>query len=430
MIGEHSMNDENKQEHKPEQAETETVQVDEAANTAAAGASVSNPEDVPVQPAEQAGTSAGAMLRNAREAAGVELSSLALALKISVKKLEALEANRHDELTDSVFVRALASSVCRTLKIDAAPILARLPKSNAPKLVANDETGLNAPFRSPSDTAKRPFWEHLSRPVVLAALAILLGALVLILLPSGKSASSASSNAAPAAAEEKGSEEAAQDASKEPGAEPSPAPAAPAATPAPGTSSLPQTGIPAAPTVTAPKAAPGTAAQPSAPQNTAATAASNTAAFASLSPVATPSIMARSTGTNGATTNLAAVPMRTAPAAAPVPQPAASTTAAASASANANASASASDDEEPRFARSGAVVFRLREPGWVQVTDASGTIRINRVLEAGTPVGVVNGPFPLTVIVGRPEVTDVQVRGRPFDLTPTIQDGQAKFEVQ
>ncbi|EGI76730.1 DUF4115 domain-containing protein, partial [Hylemonella gracilis] len=88
------------------------------------------------------------------------------------------------------------------------------------------------------------------------------------------------------------------------------------------------------------------------------------------------------------------------------------------------------DEDEPKFARSGAVVFRLREPGWVQVTDASGTIRINRVLEANKPVGVVNGPFPLTVVVGRPEVTDVQVRGRPFDLTPTVQNGQAKFEVQ
>jgi cytoskeleton protein RodZ len=94
------------------------------------------------------------------------------------------------------------------------------------------------------------------------------------------------------------------------------------------------------------------------------------------------------------------------------------------------ATANADDEEEPKFARSGAVVFRLREPGWVQVVDASGTIRINRVLEANTPVGVVNGPFPLVVTVGRPEVTDVLVRGRPFDLTPTIANGQAKFEVQ
>lgn len=414
------MNEENKQE------KTQTEAVSGPDSLAGQGdSSFGQDSTFPSSTQGSVGTSAGAMLRHARETAGVDLSSLALALKISVKKLEALEANRHEELTDSVFIRALASSVCRTLKIDAAPILARLPKSNAPKLVANDETGLNAPFRTPADVAKTPFWEHLSRPVVLATLAVLLAALILILFPSSKTSTTASPAATPLAGDALGADATAErgdDASKEAVADSTPSVSS-------STTTL-QAGIPAAPMVTAPVATPGTAQTGAAPafsnppaSRPAAATSPVASAPAALPPAATPSILARGTLPNAAATNLATVPAR-APAVAPSAQPAAPAPAAVAQSA-ANA-----DDEEPKFARSGAVVFRLREPGWVQVTDASGTIRINRVLEANTPVGVVNGPFPLTVVVGRPEVTDVLVRGRPFDLTPTIQNGQAKFEVQ
>ncbi|WP_165493197.1 helix-turn-helix domain-containing protein [Hylemonella gracilis] len=420
------MNEENK--HEKTQAEA----VDGAAQNVTAADESSPGPDSAFQPSFQpstqgdVGISAGAMLRHARETAGVDLSSLALALKISVKKLEALEANRHEELTDSVFIRALASSVCRTLKIDAAPILARLPKSNAPKLVANDETGLNAPFRTPADVAKTPFWEHLSRPVVLATLAVLLAALILILFPSSKTTTTAGPAAAPSASEGQSGDAVAESADD--------MPKDVAVDAGPGISStsaaVPQASIPAAPLVTSPMTTPGTAQGGAASAFSPAAGASRpvpatppTAAVpAALTPSATPSILARGTSPNGAAPNLATVPARAA-AVAPAAQPAAAVPAP-------QAVANADDEEEPKFSRSGAVVFRLREPGWVQVTDASGTIRINRVLEANTPVGVVNGPFPLTVIVGRPEVTAVQVRGRPFDLTPTIVNGQAKFEVQ
>ncbi|MDB5966089.1 MAG: hypothetical protein JWQ72_2589, partial [Polaromonas sp.] len=80
--------------------------------------------------------SAGSLLRRAREAAGLHIAALALALKVPVKKLEALEADRYDELSDAVFVRALAASVCRNLKIDPAPVLQRLPATATPRLAA------------------------------------------------------------------------------------------------------------------------------------------------------------------------------------------------------------------------------------------------------------------------------------------------------
>ena len=47
--------------------------------------------------------SAGMLLRQAREAAGVHIGALSVSLKVPVKKLEALEADRHDLLPDAVF---------------------------------------------------------------------------------------------------------------------------------------------------------------------------------------------------------------------------------------------------------------------------------------------------------------------------------------
>ena len=68
---------------------------------------------------EGAVVTAGGLLREARQAAGLHIAALAVALKVPVSKLEALEADDYAKLTDTVFVRALASSVCRALKADS-----------------------------------------------------------------------------------------------------------------------------------------------------------------------------------------------------------------------------------------------------------------------------------------------------------------------
>ena len=101
--------------------------------------------------------SGGAMLKKAREASGLHIAAMAVSLKVPVKKLEALESDRFDLLPDTVFVRALASSVCRNLKIDPNPILVRLPHIAAPRL-KTDESGINAPFRETGDSLNLPFW--------------------------------------------------------------------------------------------------------------------------------------------------------------------------------------------------------------------------------------------------------------------------------
>lgn len=131
-------------------------------------------------PASQRG--AGALLRQAREASGLHIAALAVLLKVPVKKLEALESDRLDLLPDVVFVRALASSVCRTLKIDSSAILARLPQTEAPKLIYQG-TSINEPFRAPGDGPRPMPWAQVSRTATLAGTLLLLGTLVLIFLP-------------------------------------------------------------------------------------------------------------------------------------------------------------------------------------------------------------------------------------------------------
>lgn len=88
---------------------------------------------------------AGAALRQARESQGVALATLAATLKVPVGKLQALEAEDWQRLPDMVFARALAQSVCRTLQIDAAAILALLPQQKVAAL--QPRLGINEPMR-------------------------------------------------------------------------------------------------------------------------------------------------------------------------------------------------------------------------------------------------------------------------------------------
>lgn len=122
------------------------------------------------------------LLKQSREAAGLHIAALAAALKVPVRKLEALEAGRYDELPDLTFARALASSACRHLRIDPAPVLEQIPAAQTPQLGDSSLT-LNAPFKGEAGvgTAHPAAW--LSRPAVLGALALVLGALVIVLLP-------------------------------------------------------------------------------------------------------------------------------------------------------------------------------------------------------------------------------------------------------
>lgn len=141
---------------------------------------MSEPGAAPISPG-----SAGALLRAARERQGMHVAALAATIKIPQRKLEALEADRYDELPDAAFARALALTVCRALKIDPAPVLAQLPRIGD-KPLPDVAGGLNAPYRERSGRAERPAGVGpLRHPLSWAALLVLLAAALVLWLPEG-----------------------------------------------------------------------------------------------------------------------------------------------------------------------------------------------------------------------------------------------------
>ncbi len=309
---------------------------------------------------------AGALLRRAREEAGMHVAALAVSLKVPMAKLEALEEDRWDVLPDAVFVRALAASVCRTLKIDPQPVLERLPQTTAPRLIRSGE-GINTPFRAPGDGAAPGWLEQLSRPVFLAVFGLLLGALVLILLPTAQKEDRVAAGGSPLTP------------TSQPAARSEPA----------GQSdvmnvSAPQDAQPPRPAAQSPGIVPSAAASAAAlaPGPVAMTAASAPPAAAGTAVNATP---AASAATDGATA--AATPA------------------------------------------SGIIVFRTKGDSWIEVTDAKGVVAVRRVLAAGEAAAA-SGALPLQVVIGRVDATEVQVRGRPFDLRRVSRDNVARFKVK
>ncbi|MGH6638958.1 MAG: helix-turn-helix domain-containing protein [Polaromonas sp.] len=311
---------------------------------------------------------AGALLREAREAAGLHIAALAVLLKVPVKKLEALEQDQFDLLPDVVFARALASSVCRTLKLDPAFVLERLPQTSAPKLTSQG-AGINTPFRSPADGPGPSLWAQVSRPAVLAGLALLLGALVLIFLPA------ITLEAAPGKPEAQAHVEPAKSLSAAGGM----AGAGLVDSVKPVLSTL-QAGEPVA--------------------------AASTATTGGL-PATEPF------------TSAAPVPVQ-APVFVPAPAPTL---------VNSTAALSGTASPALQTAPTGIVTFRARGESWVEVTDAKGTVVLRRTLSAGDVAGA-SGALPLTAVVGKADATQVQVRGQAFDLAAVARNNVARFEVK
>ena len=285
----------------------------------------------------------GTYLRDARESAGLHLPALAAALKVSVAKLEALEQDQLHLLPDAAFTRALASSVCRMLKLDPVPVLERLPPLDVAKFVFQDR-GINETFKHRNIGQSSSIWAQISRPAVLAGLVLLLGALVLIFLPTLRG-EAASANAGGDSA----------------------------FVSAPTMLSL--TGLLPGeiPEATANDASDVVAAEElttNAPQRV--TRAEDTVSPATVAPV------------DGAVVPVASTPV---------------------------------------------VLFNATGASWVQVTDAKGAVVLNRTLKAGDTAEV-SGVLPLAAVVGRADVTQVQVRGQAFDLGAVSKNNVARFEVK
>ena len=299
--------------------------------------------------------SAGAMLRQAREGCGLHIAALAVAMKVPVKKLEALEADRLDLLPDAVFVRALASAMCRALKIDPAPVLEKLPQSQAPKL-DTESRAINTPFHASGESAGLALPQMLRNPAAAVVLVLLVGALAVALWPD------------------------AQD--EEPLAAPSPA-----ALLAPATSEAVSANPP-----------------PANPQDVPATP------FQDAGSAKEPAVPARA----------GAVPVQLAAAAPSGPGQAAS---------ERDAAAAGTGRVMGAALGTGVVAFRVKGASWIEVTDAKGTVQLRRTLQSGESAEA-SGALPLSVTVGKADVTSVEVRGKPFSLSDLARDNVARFEVK
>lgn len=122
------------------------------------------------------------LLAQAREAAGLPLDALSLALKVPVKRLESLEAGRYDELPDMTFARALAMSICRHLQLDAQMVLERMPPAHMTNLGVKVVVSGDAMYTNGEGLALSPVGV-LRRPSVLMVLALIIAAALLYSLP-------------------------------------------------------------------------------------------------------------------------------------------------------------------------------------------------------------------------------------------------------
>jgi cytoskeleton protein RodZ len=145
------------------------------------------------------------LLRQARQAQGLHIAALAASIKVVPRKLELLESDQFDQLPDATFTRALAQTVCRTLKVDAAPILALLPPPSGENRLEQIAKGLNTPFRERPGRLVPQEWAKVASPALWLAALLVIGAAAIYLLPAGwlplpKLAALRTATSAPAAA--------------------------------------------------------------------------------------------------------------------------------------------------------------------------------------------------------------------------------------
>jgi cytoskeleton protein RodZ len=295
---------------------------------------LSNKEDL----TENSSLIAGQMLKKARTDAGLHIAALAVSLKVPVKRIEALESGQMDVLTDMVYVRALTSSICQTLKIDALPILDKLPKAALPRLNRND-VAINTPIGASGASKSAILSDIISSPWLMGVAFLCIAAAGIYFWPN--------------------------------------------------TSSLAVSEA-----VTATKSAP----------------------LPDTIPLKEPATSVESVNSASVAPPASVVPVSVD---APV------TAAVATAAVDVSLANSAAN---PSLPVDSIVVFKASAETWVEVKNATGNTVFKKLLIAGESAGA-SGSLPLTVIVGRADVTLVEVRGKPLDLTAIAKSNVARFEV-
>ncbi|MBK7793466.1 MAG: helix-turn-helix domain-containing protein [Betaproteobacteria bacterium] len=128
--------------------------------------------ELPPGPTPAGSATAGALLRAARESAGLSLDAVAQQLKLAPRQVKALEDDDFALLPGRTFVRGFVRNYARLVRLDADAVLAALPGGNA-------DSGLAAPTLHPTAQSigelplsqhSRPGWTRWAIPLTLIAI--------------------------------------------------------------------------------------------------------------------------------------------------------------------------------------------------------------------------------------------------------------------
>ena len=318
---------------------------------------------------------AGALIRQVREAQSVSIDALASIIKVPVAKLEALEAEDWSFLPDANLNRALAMTVCRALKVEAAPIMALMPAAVVKSLAAA-KAPLNQPFRDFSHTGLT--FESSSPLGILVPKmsSAVVGPVVLLLLAAGV-------YFAPDQLDVE------------------------AWFPALSGSDAPQPAVPAS----------GVALGLPVPMPVLEVASAVSPAAVSVVPAVASAAAASSAPASPAPVASVAQSVRTAPVAASavVAQPSPASVVPSSASAPSGPLAK--------------MTLSAKESAWIEVRDASGQKLFSRLLAGGERVELQGRP-PLNVHAGNAPTVSIQFNGRPVDLVAVTRQNVARIELK
>ena len=132
-------------------------------------------DDTPLTATPPTPRDAGAMLAQAREAAGLSVDAVAAQLKLAPRQVRALESGDFAALPGRTFVRGFMRNYARFLDVDAEKVLAALPDAEA-------DPGLSHPHLANTHRAMGEIPNERARPKSIAgwAIALALAAIVAV----------------------------------------------------------------------------------------------------------------------------------------------------------------------------------------------------------------------------------------------------------
>lgn len=119
-----------------------------------------------------AAASAGALLRAAREAAGMSIDAVAQQLKLAPRQVKAIEDGDFTHLPGRTFVRGFIRNYARLVRLDPDSVLAALPGAASTPTLDSPQLHATAPTigELPTNEHSKPGWTRWAIPLTLVAI--------------------------------------------------------------------------------------------------------------------------------------------------------------------------------------------------------------------------------------------------------------------